>query len=117
MKKYMVAFLAAISFGAVADDVPRPLMNCGPFTLSSSNDGFMHINNVRPESQKFTFLGAKEDYRNIEYQWMLPDSKVGRWLGMDYIKRNGKAILNVEVIRTNMDEPRQFWTYDCRRVK
>ncbi|WP_244968834.1 hypothetical protein [Rosenbergiella collisarenosi] len=92
-------------------------MNCGPFTLSSSNDGFMHINNVRPESQKFTFLGAKEDYRNIKYQWMLPDPKIGRWLGLDYIKRDGKAILNVEVVRMNMDEHRQFLTYDCVRVK
>ncbi|MEA1103257.1 hypothetical protein U8M76_10665, partial [Klebsiella pneumoniae] len=22
-----------------------------------------------------------------------------------------------EVIRKNMDEPREFWTYDCRKVK
>jgi len=36
---------------------------------------------------------------------------------LDYIKRDGKAILNVEVVRVNMDEPRQFWTYDCERVK
>lgn len=32
-------------------------------------------------------------------QWMLPDAKTGRWLGLDYVKRNNKAILNVEVIR------------------
>ncbi|MGY0880033.1 hypothetical protein ACW7DG_27600, partial [Klebsiella pneumoniae] len=38
-------------------------------------------------------------------------------LGLDYVKRNNKAILNVEVIRKNMDEPREFWTYDCRKVK
>ncbi len=50
-------------------------------------------------------------------QWMLPDAKTGRWLGLDYVKRNNKAILNVEVIRKNMDEPREFWTYDCRKVK
>ncbi|MDA4174346.1 hypothetical protein NY758_19140, partial [Escherichia coli] len=24
---------------------------------------------------------------------------------------------NVEVIRKNMDEPRELWTYDCRKVK
>ncbi|MGV1270916.1 hypothetical protein ACVSRK_29500, partial [Klebsiella pneumoniae] len=22
-----------------------------------------------------------------------------------------------EVIRKNMDEPREFWTYDCQKVK
>nr|WP_241603849.1 hypothetical protein [Rosenbergiella nectarea] len=92
-------------------------MNCGPFLISSSNDGFAHINHTRPKSQKITFLKAADDFNNIKYQWMLPDPKIGRWLGLDYIKRDGKAILNVEVVRMNMDEPRQFWTYDCQRVK
>ena len=92
-------------------------MNCGPFLISSSDDGFAHINHTRPESQKITFLKAADDFNNIKYQWMLPDPKIGRWLGLDYIKRDGKAILNVEVVRMNMDEPRQFWTYDCVRVK
>ncbi|SWL96821.1 Uncharacterised protein [Klebsiella pneumoniae] len=36
---------------------------------------------------------------------------------MDFVARNGKPILNVEVIRKNMDEPREFWTYDCQKVK
>lgn len=117
MRKLMLCVSLLISFTALADDTAKPLMQCGPFTLSSSNDGFMHINDVRPETQKFTFLGAKEDYSNLKYQWMLPDARVGRWLGLDYIKRNGKAILNVEVVRVNMDEPRQFWSYDCHRVK
>ncbi|MBS0893950.1 hypothetical protein JK211_07870 [Tatumella sp. JGM130] len=92
-------------------------MTCGPFLISSSDDGFAHINHMRPQSQKITFLKADGDYRNIKYQWMLPDQQIGHWLGMDYIKRDGKAILNVEVIRTNMDAPRQYWTYDCERVK
>lgn len=117
MKKFILLAILMISAGASADDVAKPLMKCGPFTLSSSYDGFMHINNVRPETQKFTFLKAKDDYDNIMYQWMLPDPNVGRWLGLDYIKRNKKAILNVEVVRVNMDEPRQFWTYDCAKVK
>lgn len=91
-------------------------MQCGPFAISSSDDGYAHINGQRPESQKFTFLGQKDDYSKVKYQWMLPDPTVGRWLGLDYLKRDGKAILNVEVIRKNMDEPRRFWTYDCRKV-
>lgn len=91
---------------------------CGPFKVYwKSSDGFARVNNQRPESQKITFLKAENDYNNAKIQWMLPSSSVGRWLGMDFVARNGKAILNVEVIRTNMDEPRQFWTYDCRRVK
>lgn len=117
MNKLIMLAILMISAGALADDTAKPLMKCGPFTLSSSHDGFMHINNVRPETQKFTFLKAKDDYANVMYQWMLPDANVGRWLGLDYIKRNKKAILNVEVVRVNMDEPRQFWTYDCVKIK
>lgn len=91
----------------------KPLANCGPFVISSSDDGFAHINNARPQSQKFTFLGKEGDYSNVKYQWMIPDAKTGQWLGLDYIKRNGKAILNVESLRMNMSEPRVFGTYDC----
>ena len=90
---------------------------CGPFRFDAGNDGLMHINGQKPETQKMTFLKQKDDFDNVMMQWMLPDPNTGRWLGMDYIKRNKKAILNVEVIRKNMDEPREFWTYDCRKVK
>lgn len=92
-------------------------MQCGPFNLADGQDGLMHINGQAPETQKMTFLKQKDDFDNVMMQWMLPDANVGRWLGLDYVKRNGKAILNVEVVRKNMDEPRQFWTYDCKRVK
>ncbi|HCO6890822.1 TPA: hypothetical protein OBS79_000605 [Escherichia coli] len=85
--------------------------------MSSSDDGFAHINNVRPQSQKFTFLKSEGDYTNVKYQWMIPDAQTGRWLGLDYVKRNGQAILNVEGIRMNMGEPRVFGTYDCEKVK
>ncbi len=105
------------SIGATADDQAKPLMQCGPFTLSSSYDGFMHINNVRPETQKFRFLGAKDDYNNLSYQWMVQRADAPGWFGMDYIKRNGKAILNVEAIRSNMDQPRVFGTFDCKKIK
>ncbi|PWI77285.1 hypothetical protein DEO48_25325 [Enterobacter sp. CGMCC 5087] len=91
--------------------------SCGPFTLSPSSDGFMHINGQRPESQKITFLKEKDDFHNVKIQWMLPDQETGRYLGMDFIKRDGKAILNVEAIRMNMDEPRVFGTYDCVKAK
>lgn len=90
---------------------------CGPFFLKGESDGLMHINGQAPETQKMTFLKQKDDFDNVMMQWMLPDAKTGRWLGLDYVKRNNKAILNVEVIRKNMDEPREFWTYDCRKVK
>lgn len=90
---------------------------CGDFILTAGNDGYMHINGQRPSSQKLTFLKKMDDYENIKMQWMVPRSDYPGWLGMDYIKRNGKAILNVEAIRSNMDQSRLFGTYDCVKVK
>lgn len=94
----------------------KPLMKCGPFVISSSDDGFAHINDVRPQSQKVTFLGAKDDYSSIKYQWMVQRSDAPGWYGMDYVKRNGKAVLNVEAIRSNMDQPRIFGSFDCVKI-
>lgn len=108
--------LSILSAGAFASDVAKPLMQCGPFTLSSSNDGFMHVNNIRPVSQKFRFTNVADDYKNITYQWMVPRTDYPGYYGMDFIKRNGKAILNVEAIRSNMNEPRMFGTYDCKKI-
>jgi len=90
---------------------------CGPFHIEAAHDGFMHINGQKPETQKMTFLKQKDDFNNVMMQWMLPDPKVGRYLGIDYVKRDNKAILNVEVVRTNMNQPREFWSYDCVKVK
>lgn len=115
-KAFFAFSMLMISAVAVADDQAKPLMKCGPFTLSSSYDGFMHINNVRPQSQKFRFLGAKDDYNNLSYQWMVQRSDAPGWFGMDYVKRNGKAILNVESIRNNMDQPRIFGSFDCVKI-
>lgn len=116
MKLLFIALTGmALSAGAMADS--KPLMKCGPFVISSSDDGFAHINGARPESQKVTFLGKKDDYSSIQYQWMVQRADAPGWFGMDYIKRNGKAILNVEAIRSNMDQPRVFGTYDCIKMK
>lgn len=108
----IVAVALCASFSAAADT------KCGSFLLSSGyEDGFFRVNGTKPETQKVTFLKQQEDYENVMVQWMVPRSDAPGWLGMDYIKRNGKAILNVEVTRSNMDQPRVFGSFDCVRVK
>ncbi|MEH0701431.1 hypothetical protein HPO94_03225 [Citrobacter portucalensis] len=114
--KNSITILFSLIFFLAGAAKAEPLASCGPYTISSSNDGYAHINNVRPQSQKFNFLGKDGDYSNVKYQWILPDQSNGRWLGMDYVKRNGKAILNVEAIRMKMNEPRLFWSYDCLKT-
>lgn len=111
-----VFILSLFSMYASADGVAKPISRCGPFTLSSSYDGFMHINGVRPDTQKFTFLKAPDDFNNLMYQWNVPRQDAPAWLAMEYIKRNGKAILNVEAVRSNIDQPRIFGTYDCIKL-
>lgn len=120
MSKLLIAALfIMLSPLALAKPLGQPYMKCGGFTFSTSenDDGWARINGAKPDSQKLTFLKAQGDYENVMMQWMLPRSDAPGWLGLDYVKRGKKAILNVEVIRNNMDEPRQFWTYDCRKIK
>lgn len=97
----------------------KPYMKCGPFVFATpaNEDGWVRINGLKPVSQKVTFLKQQSDYENIQMQWMVPRTDYPGYYGMDYIKRNGKAILNVEAIRSNMDEPRMLGTYDCKRLK
>ncbi|ELY2536543.1 hypothetical protein SMB94_003931 [Cronobacter sakazakii] len=91
---------------------------CGNFLLSSGfEDGLFRVNGIKPETQKITFLKGKEDYDNIMVQWMVERGSEPGWFGMEYVKRNGKAVLNVEAIRSNMDQPRVFGSFDCVRIK
>ena len=113
MTRLVIMLALGLSGTAAADS------QCGPFKLGTSDadDGWARINGVKPESQKFTFLKADGDYENVKMQWMVQRADAPGWFGMDYIKRNGKAILNVEAIRSNMGQPRRYWTYDCVRSK
>lgn len=116
MKRISLA-LSLLLISASALSATKPLMRCGPFRISSSEDGFAHINDVRPDTQKFSFLGKKDDYSNVKYQWMVPTDAPGKWYGMDYVKKNGKAILNVQLVQANMNAPRVYGSYNCEKVK
>ena len=112
--KFYFSFLLfiSISFTALAE------VHCGDFILTSSNDGFMHINGVRPETQQFDFLGDDGDYNNIKYEWIVGTNYPGEWLGIEYIKRDGKKrILNVEVVQADVNATKQFATYNCVKTK
>lgn len=61
-------------------------VQCGPFYLKANAEGLTMVNGKEPETQKLTFLKAKDDYDNFMIQLMVPGD--GRWLGMDYIIRN-----------------------------
>ncbi|EFI8904221.1 TPA: hypothetical protein ACPT1G_005422 [Escherichia coli] len=111
--------LICLTAAAGANAAGKVYMKCGDFTFSTSgtNDGFPRINGAKPEYQKLTFLKQKEDYENIKMDWRMATNQPGRWVGLEYIKRNGKAILNAQWLQASMDAPRQYATYDCVKVK
>ncbi|HHA0037603.1 TPA: hypothetical protein ACOEXB_004378 [Yersinia enterocolitica] len=90
---------------------------CGDFKIHWAEDGLARINGVRPETQKITFLKNKDDYNNIKMDWRMATDQPGRWVGIEYINRNGKIILNAQWLQANMDAPRQYATYDCVKMK
>ncbi|MFC0228690.1 hypothetical protein [Serratia aquatilis] len=109
----LVLFYSLLSTQLLAKTV------CGPYTLDAVkvNDGWVRINGAKPESQKITFLKAKEDYDNIKMVWRMATNQPGLWIAMEYIKRDGKAFLNTQQLRASMNAPRVFGTYDCVRIK
>ncbi|HFF9774463.1 hypothetical protein V6272_06355 [Serratia marcescens] len=111
MLKALAAVVVFISSSCLADT------QCGPFLLTPGpSDGWFRINNAKPESQKVTFLKAKEDYDNIKIDWRVASNQPGKWVGLEYIKRDGKAFLNAQLLQASMDAPRQFATYDCVKI-
>ncbi|WP_422528518.1 hypothetical protein [Serratia fonticola] len=92
-------------------------LQCGGFNLKAHKDGWVYVNGMRPESQKITFLGKKDDYENVKFEWRVATNQPGKWLGMEHIYRNGKGILNMQLLQASMDAPREFATYDCVKVK
>lgn len=87
---------------------------CGPYIIDlTPTDGWARINGAKPETQKITPLPGNIDGNNIKMQWMVPTNAPGKWYGMDYVKKNGKAILNVQLVQANMNAPRVYGTYDC----
>lgn len=93
-------------------------MQCGSFIFSTSttDDGWARINGDKPETQKVTFLKQKDDYSNIKMEWVVESSKDGQLYGLEYIKRNGKAFLNAQILQASMDAPKIIGSFPCKKV-
>lgn len=107
-----------VTANAIAAKPGEPYMRCGDFVFSSSknDDGWARVNGIKPESQKLTFLKAQGDYDNVKMQWIVPTSAPGKWYGMDYVKKNGKAILSVQLVQASMDAPRIIGSFPCKKI-
>lgn len=92
-------------------------LKCGEWLVDANESGETTINGAVTNTQKVTFLKAAGDYSNMKLEMVLSPAPDGYAYGYELIKRNGKAFLNVEALRTNMSEPRVFGTYDCSKAQ
>ncbi|KFK92007.1 MULTISPECIES: hypothetical protein [unclassified Serratia (in: enterobacteria)] len=90
---------------------------CGPWVLDTVQSGETTLNGQITNTQKVTFLRQRDDYANMKLDMALAPARDGNMYGFEFIKRDGKAFLNVELLRASMDAPRHFATYDCVKVK
>ncbi|WP_049612986.1 hypothetical protein [Yersinia pekkanenii] len=88
---------------------------CGNFTISAGNDGFMRINGERPSSQKITYLGKKDDVDNMKIDWFL-SSQDGNMYGLEYFRRNDKVWLNVQLLQNSMNAPKIIGSFPCKKL-
>lgn len=91
-------------------------LQCGDFRLHAANSGWTEINGEQVTSQKITFLKQKDDWDNVKTDMGLMPSRDGNNYGFSFVKRNGKAFLNVELLRANMDAPRVIGSFPCKKV-
>lgn len=107
----LIVLAASLPSIAIADS------QCGDFNVHWASDGWARVNGAKPETQKVTFLKEKDDYNNVKIEWTMATDQPGRWVGMEFIGRDGKAILNAQWLQASMDAPRRYATYDCVKVK
>ncbi|HDU3462271.1 TPA: hypothetical protein RFL89_000591 [Klebsiella aerogenes] len=88
---------------------------CGNFTLVARVGEMTVINGERVTSQKITELGSN----GMKVEMTLMPASDGNLYGFEYIHPDGskKHWLNVELIRTNLNQGRIIGTFNCKRVK
>ncbi|MBJ3816659.1 hypothetical protein F9C28_17505 [Shimwellia pseudoproteus] len=106
----LASLLTSISFGAAAD------LQCGGYHLHAAENGWTQINGEQVTSQKISFLAGKEDWDNVKTDMGLMPSRDGNNYGFQFIKRDGKSWLNVQLLQASMDAPRVIGSFPCKKV-
>ncbi|RJT44533.1 hypothetical protein [Rahnella woolbedingensis] len=90
-------------------------MQCGGFRFEIIENSMSKINGEFVTSQKITEFGKN----GAKVEMTLMPASDGNMYGFEYIHPDGsnKRWLNVELIRTNMNQGRIIGTFDCSRVK
>ena len=89
---------------------------CGGWKLTGNDDGWVRVNGEKVTSQKVKELGEKGDGANTKWDMGLMPASDGNNYGFEFIKRNGKSWLNVQLLQVSMDAPRIIGSFPCRKV-
>lgn len=89
---------------------------CGGWKLTGNDDGWVRVNGQKVTSQKVKELGKKGDGANTVWNMGLMPASDGNNYGFEFIKRNGKAWLNVQLLQHSMDAPRIIGSFPCKKV-
>ncbi|WP_229970122.1 hypothetical protein [Escherichia coli] len=91
-------------------------LQCGGYLLHVADNGWTKINGEQVTSQKITFLGKKDDWDNVKTNMGLMPSRDGNNYGFEFVKHNGKAFLNVQLLQNSMDAPKIIGSFPCKKV-
>ncbi|MFN1150213.1 hypothetical protein [Serratia liquefaciens] len=114
MSKYILIFAALVSTNVMAK-VNSVTSQCGNFTLVAKVGELTKVNGETVTSQKITEIGKN----GLRVQMTLMPARDGNMYGFEYIRPDGdskRRWLNVELIRTNMDQPRIIGSFDCKNT-
>lgn len=107
MKRFCLALAMMVTAPAMA------AIQCGSYIMTG--DGMTVINGEMVTSQKIKFLGKDGDYSNMKMDMGLMPSRDGNNYGFEFVKRNGKAFLNVQLLQNSMDAPKIIGSFPCKR--
>ncbi|AWE03066.1 hypothetical protein [Klebsiella pneumoniae] len=108
MKQFCLALAVMVSMPTMAE------IQCGNYIMTG--EGMTVINGETVTSQKVKFLGKDGDYANMKMDMGLMPARDGNNYSFEFVKRNGKAFLNVQLLQNSMDAPKIIGSFPCRKV-
>jgi len=111
MKKWfflLIIFFSAASFSANKEKI----LQCSGYKVEIIVGSMVKINGELVTSQENTLLGSS----GLRIEMTLMPASDGNNYGFEFVKRNGKAFLNVQLLQADMDAPPIIGSYPCKKV-
>lgn len=91
---------------------------CGGYKMTlTDSEGLVRINGELVTSQKVKYLGAQGDESKAVWNMGLMPARDGNNYGFEFVKRNRKSFLNVQLLQNSMDAPKLVGSFPCEKIK